>query len=98
MSAEIIEIIVSVKEKITKLNAAYIEEKRKNYELTEKINTLATENNELNSKIKKISSELETIKLSKTLNYKEDVKEEAKGQINTLIREIDNCIALINKI
>ncbi|MGC9330447.1 MAG: hypothetical protein ACP5DZ_01060 [Bacteroidales bacterium] len=96
MTAELQEIITSIKEKTARLHAAYENEKRKNYELTNKIQSLENKNSELNEKIQKLSVELETIKLSKTLTNKE-TKEEAKGQINTLIRDIDNCVALINK-
>ncbi|MEA3448128.1 MAG: hypothetical protein U9Q98_06725 [Bacteroidota bacterium] len=96
MTAELREIITSIKDKTARLHAAYEKEKRKKYELTSKIQSLENENSELNEKIQKISQEFETIKLSKTLTNKE-TKEETKGQINTLIRDIDNCIALINK-
>ncbi|MFO7789180.1 MAG: hypothetical protein ACQES1_03770 [Bacteroidota bacterium] len=96
MTAELRDIIASVKDKTARLHAAYKEEKHKNYALTNKLKHLEQENTELNNKIKKLSYELETIKLTNTLNNKE-TKEEAKGQINTLIRDIDNCIALINK-
>ncbi|MFW5805725.1 MAG: hypothetical protein ACOCVX_04265 [Bacteroidales bacterium] len=96
MTAEFREIISSIKEKTARLHAAYEEEKQKNYDLTNKIDVLETKNSELNNKIIKFSHELETIKLTNTLINKE-TKDEAKGQINILIRDIDNCIALINK-
>ncbi len=96
MTAELREIITSIKDKTARLHVAYEKEKQKNDELTQKIKTLEDRNTSLNKNIQKLSQELETIKLSKTLNNKE-TKEETKGQINTLIRDIDNCIALINK-
>lgn len=98
MTAELREIIASIKDKTARLHAAYEKEKQKNDELTNKLKHVEKENTELNNKIKNLSYELETIKLTNTLTNKEkETKEEAKGQINTLIRDIDNCIALINK-
>jgi uncharacterized coiled-coil DUF342 family protein len=90
------ELIAALKDKSARLHEAYRNEKRKNYELTKHINEVKEENSELNSNIEKLNEELETIKVSATFNNKER-KKEAKDEINTLIREIDNCIALINK-
>ncbi|MFP4662903.1 MAG: hypothetical protein ACLFM1_00590 [Bacteroidales bacterium] len=91
------DIISSLRSKSARLYAAYNEEKNKNHELTERINSIKLENTELRKRIENLTYELETKKLTSTLNNRE-TKEESKGQINTLIREIDNCIALINKI
>jgi len=90
------ELIATLRDKAARLNSAYQNEKRKNHELTAQINEIKEEKSELSTKIVKLNGELETIKVSATFNNKER-KEEAKEEINTLIREIDSCIALINK-
>ena len=56
MTAEIREIIISIKDKTTRLNAAYQNVKQKNVELSEKNEKLAHENNELKTKIKNYES------------------------------------------
>lgn len=58
-------------------------------ELTNNINTLEHRNKEQEDKIK-------ILKLAKSLN-KEESTTEVKLKINELLREIDNCVRLLNK-
>jgi phage shock protein A len=76
----------------------------------ERISKLENENNdlkkrinELNTNIKKLEliideqqDKIKVIKLAKSLN-KEESKTEVKLKINELLREIDNCVRLLNK-
>lgn len=74
-------------------------------------NKLETEKNQLENKVISLKNEIESLELEKSdLSHKNeqmkiathilsgsDENREAKQKINRLIREIDKCIALLNK-
>ena len=62
----------------------------KTKDLEESINQLRKENQMLEQKY-------ENLKLAKMLVASEDETKDAKGRIQKLVREIDKCIALLNK-
>ena len=61
-----------------------------NSELSEKLNYKEKECTELEIK-------LNTLKVAKKLSGKEDDPLAAKNKVSSLVREIDKCIALLNK-
>ena len=89
----LISIELKVKQIIAK-NEALKEEKRKkkkkNEELEESLNQLRTENQSLEQKY-------ENLKLAKMLIASEEESKDAKSRIQKIVREIDKCIALLNK-
>ncbi|MDA3909736.1 MAG: hypothetical protein PF448_00080 [Bacteroidales bacterium] len=92
------EIVESIKAKTARLHSVYQHHKKLNYELTNENEKIKSENTELKAQINRLISEMETLKLTSTLNRKEGrIKQEAEGQINNLIREVDQCITLINR-
>ncbi|MFI3322802.1 MAG: hypothetical protein R3Y50_09800 [Rikenellaceae bacterium] len=68
-----------------------------NRALTYKIERLTQERAEQQIVINSLSSELKTRKLSGAFIESEGDKENAKKTIEKILREIDDCIALINK-
>lgn len=78
--------------------------------LIERIEKLENENLKLNTKIEELNTmikdqenlinehqdRIKILKLAKSLN-KEESKTEVKLKINELLREIDNCVRLLNK-
>ena len=78
--------------------------------LIEQIEILENENSQLNTKIEQLKTNIKSLelsldeqqqrikvlKLAKSLN-KEESKTEVKLKINELLREIDNCVRLLNK-
>ncbi len=98
MNSGYAEILESIRQKTARLNAAYQHHKRINNELTKKIDTINQENTELKAEIQRLNNELETLKLTSSLNKGGESNKEAEGQINNLIREIDQCITLINRL
>ncbi|MEA1873812.1 MAG: hypothetical protein U9N51_05210 [Bacteroidota bacterium] len=92
------EIVESIKAKTARLYSVYQHHKKMNYELTIENKKIKFENTELKAQINRLNNEMETLILTSTLNRKEGkIKDEAEGQINNLIREIDQCITLINR-
>jgi hypothetical protein len=90
-------IINSIEEKIKTLIILHKELKGENQ-------NLFSENNELKSAIrlkeielKELQSRYEQLKLAKLLATGSEDVHEAKLKVNRIVREIDKCIALLNK-
>lgn len=91
------ELISTIKGKIYEIVSVYEKVKTEN-------EVLARENKSLNeiirSKQKEISNfekKLDTLKIAKTVVMSTEDKHEAKLKVNRIVREIDKCIALLNK-
>ena len=76
----------------------------KHTELIKQFGQLKLENDDLQSKLSEQTEQIENIELQyKTAKIATNVltpledKEEARGQINRIVREIDDCIALLNR-
>ncbi|OFX58052.1 MAG: hypothetical protein A2046_15585 [Bacteroidetes bacterium GWA2_30_7] len=89
-------LIVSLKQKINKLISLY---EFKKDEITKLKNELIEKNNQLDScenKINELELKNNQLKLAKAL-VNNDEPNDAKLRINKMVREIDKCIALLNK-
>jgi septation ring formation regulator EzrA len=64
--------------------------KKINFELSERLNQNEEE-------YKKLEARFNNLKLAKTLSSKAEDGQQAKLKINSLVREIDKCIALLNQ-
>lgn len=91
------ELIFSFQNKINTL----IELLEHNKELN---NKLLKEKKELSEQLKlkfrafeELEKKHETLKLAKVLKVSDDEKHDAKIKVNRIVREIDKCIALLNK-
>jgi len=70
------------------------EEKRR---LVEKISDLEESINQLHRENQLLAQKYENLKLAKMLAASEDENKDAKSRIQKIVREIDKCIALLNK-
>jgi transcription antitermination factor NusA-like protein len=70
------------------------EEKRR---LEEKIKSLEESMNQLHSENQVLVQKYENLKLAKMLIASEEENKDAKSRIQKIVREIDKCIALLNK-
>jgi len=87
----------SLEEKIKKIIDLHDQLKSENHRLL-------TENNELSenlklkdNEIKALQTKHEHLKLAKLLSTKGEDSHDAKLKVNRIVREIDKCIALLNK-
>jgi hypothetical protein len=90
-------IIKQLKENISKLITLYKSEKELNKNLTNEINI---KNKDLETYIEnyqEIEKKYESLKLARALEDGSESQHNAKIKLNRIIREVDNCIALINK-
>ena len=97
MKNNYIEIITDLKEKVKKLITLYNDSKlsekllkEKNKELENKLLTIEKEYNNLEQKYN-------NLKIAKSVLVGSDDTHDAKIKINRIVREIDNCIALLNR-
>jgi hypothetical protein len=90
------ELIDSLEVKFFKLNQKLIQLEKKNAELQEEL-LLSKKTQQLQSgEIDSLKSQLDTLKMVNSLLGSEENKRETKLKINSLIREIDYCIAQLS--
>lgn len=92
-----IDIIVRLEEKIDLLIERYRAEKEDNNMLRGQISQLSDQLNHSSVTYSTLEDEFDKLKMAKTLEAStEDVKQ-TKLRINQIVREIDKCIALLNR-
>lgn len=89
-------LIQGVEYKIRKLLSYYSKLKESNETIQNDFHKLKLDIEEKNKLIDELKLEIQKIKLAKSLESKEGPNE-AKIKINELVREIDNCIGLLNQ-
>ncbi|RTL11360.1 MAG: hypothetical protein EKK56_08600 [Flavobacteriaceae bacterium] len=93
---ELSELIDSLEVKFFKLNQKVVQLEKKNIELQEEL-LLSKKNQQLqSSEIETLKNQLDTLKMVNSLLGSEENKRETKLKINSLIREIDYCIAQLS--
>ena len=92
------EIFSGLRQRIRTIISLYEEQKTNAAELLKKNNELGERVEMLESKLEEINNKYETLKIAKVLSSVpgEDVHE-TKIQVNRIVREIDKCIALLNR-
>ncbi|MBN2776403.1 MAG: hypothetical protein JXR36_02095 [Bacteroidales bacterium] len=96
MNEEYNKILDTLKGNIQQIILLYNKEKEINNELSKEVENLNEELNIQQNKYQEIERKYENLKLAKAINS--DIEDsEAKLKLNKIIREIDNCIALLNK-
>jgi Txe/YoeB family toxin of Txe-Axe toxin-antitoxin module len=91
------EIIKEINEKTLKLISAY-QRLNQNYQRLEKENELLKSELKLKQEeISKVLNQNKTIKIAKSLEGNDDNSAQLKLKINEIVREVDRCMALLNK-
>ena len=90
-------IVNSLEVKINKLISLQVELKKDNQRLISENEELQNVLKLKDSEVKDLNSKYETLKLAKQLVSGGDDTHEAKLKVNRIVREIDKCIALLNK-
>lgn len=94
--ASFLELYNGIEYKIKQASLRLREYSRKINELEEEVTTLKNEKEELKNSLEELKEKHNLFIITKTIAKKED-KTETKKKINDLVREIDNCIMLLNK-
>lgn len=91
--SEIAEIIDTLESKIHKLLAKIDNLEQKNQVLQQELTTSSNVIQNQNAMMETLKKDFESLKLTNSLLGSEDYKRDTKLKINSLIREIDYCIA-----
>jgi phosphopentomutase len=89
--------IISLKDKIFKLIVLVNEEKTKNNVLLKNKEELELQLKEKKLLIQQVEQKYENLKLGKIIDISGSEIHDAQIKINRIVREVDNCIALLNK-
>ncbi|QLE02286.1 hypothetical protein HX109_12220 [Galbibacter sp. BG1] len=95
--SEIIEIVDSLESKVGKLLDKLKQAQETNRKLKEELAASKNENKDLANSIEAWEANYESLKLANSMLGSNENKTEAKLKINTLIREIDQCITQLSE-
>ena len=90
------ELIDSLEVKFFKLNQKLVQLEKKNLELQEELLVSKRTQQNQSDEIASLESQLDSLKMVNSLLGSEENKRETKLKINSLIREIDYCIAQLS--
>ena len=94
--SEIAEIIDTLESKIEKLFSKVKSLEEKNQELQHQLKYAVTNLGNQSQAVETLKKDYETLKITNSLLGSEDYKRDTKLKINSLIREIDYCIAQLS--
>lgn len=90
-------LLVSFKLKVEHVIAKHESLKQEKNQLQEKIGALELTIKQLHQENQLLEQKYENLKLARMLAASDDENKDAKNRIQKLVREIDKCIALLNK-
>ena len=90
------ELIDSLEVKFFKLNQKLLQLEKKNQELQDELLLSKKNQQKQSGEIEDLKKQLDTLKMVNSLLGSEENKRETKLKINSLIREIDYCIAQLS--
>ncbi len=90
-------IVQDLIDRVHQLMVRYSELKKQNSRLSIENDDLNRKLSEQKVKIENLEQRYETAKIATNVLAPIEDKEEARGQLNKIVREIDNCIALLNR-
>jgi chromosome segregation ATPase len=91
------EALNQLKYNVNLLMSKYTQQKQESISLKEEVALLKKRLAEIEHENKVISERYDTLKAAKVLTGNGEDKEQAKERINQVVREIDKCIALLNR-
>ena len=90
-------VINKLKSNILRLRNLYEKEKEANYILEKEKDELLNKFLQKKQEIESLEIKLNTLKLAKSISGENNDMQDAKVKVNNLVREIDKCIALLNR-
>ena len=92
-----IDLIVKFEEKIDRLIERYRTEKRENSMLKGEISRLTQQLEQASTSHDELEGQFNKLKMAKAIEASSEDVHETKLRINQIVREIDKCIALLNR-
>ncbi len=97
MNEEYSKILNTLNENIQQVILLYNKERKLNDGLSSEVKKLSDELNIYKEKYQDIERKYDNLRMAKALGTGNNEDNDAKLKLNKIIREIDNCIALLNK-
>jgi len=97
MEVEQKDIVVTLKDKVKKLLSLYNDIKAENAELKKRAEERTIQLKNAESELEFLKNKYNKLKLAKSLIASTGDSHDAKIKINRIVREIDKCIALLNR-
>jgi hypothetical protein len=91
------ELIISFQNKINTIIELLEHNKEQNIKLLKEKKELSDQIKLKSRAFEELERKYETLKIAKVLEVSDDEKHDAKIKVNRIVREIDKCIALLNK-
>ncbi len=97
MSSELPVVLKSIQKKLVLLSEKQLRLDKDNSELLTKVTALELRNSELVEMMDEKEESFKTLKLARKMAGDNTDTQGVKRQINDLVKEIDKCVALLNK-
>ena len=92
------DLVVNIESKVNKIISLYNSLKKEKEEILEKNKTLKSELEDRDHDIKMLEEKIKLLRITKSVSTHDVEKnKESRQKINEYVREIDKCIALLNK-
>tara|TARA_B100000683_G_scaffold211044_1_gene205725 strand:+ start:15384 stop:15668 length:285 start_codon:yes stop_codon:yes gene_type:complete len=92
------EIVVNIEKKVNKIISLYRSLKKEKEEILEENTNLRSEILERDNNIKSLEEKIKLLRITKSVgDHDLEINKESRQKINEYVREIDKCIALLNK-
>ncbi|MFW5644314.1 MAG: hypothetical protein ACOCZL_00240 [Bacteroidota bacterium] len=97
MNADQIEILGTLRGRIKEVMTALNKEREKNAKLESELQSFKTRYDQQEERITDLERKYNNLKLAKVLTDGGEGVHDAKIKVNSIVREIDKCIALLNR-
>jgi len=93
-----INLVENIEKKISKLIKLYQSVQKEKEEILKENNKLKSGLSDKDESIKKLEEKIKLLRITKSVSTQDDERnKESRQKINEYVREIDKCIALLNK-
>jgi len=97
MNADQIEILGTLRSRIKEIMRSLDDEKGRNEKLESDYEDLKTKYNKRTKEFEELEQKYNNLKLAKVLGENNEEGHDARIKVNRIVREIDRCIALLNR-
>ena len=92
------EIVINIEKKVNKIISLYRSLQKEKEEILEENTNLRSEILERDNNIKSLEEKIKLLRITKSVgDHDLEINKESRQKINEYVREIDKCIALLNK-
>ena len=91
-------LVENIEKKVSKLIQLYQSVQKEKEEILTESNKLTSDLSDKEETIKRLEEKIKLLRITKSVSTQDDVRnKESRQKINEYVREIDKCIALLNK-